>query len=236
MTRDDFHPIAQIFPMMNEAAVEQLSADIKENGQREPIWTHQGKIIDGRNRFIACENAGIKPIFQEWDGAGDLTAFVISLNLHRRHLSESQRALIASEIANSKGGGNRKSDHLPNLGGDPEITNARAAELLNISHNQVSKARVVRSRGTAAQVASIETGKKTLDRVYKEIKEQSDAFISDAPLKALEAAEKDKPREALGRGITAAHNAINILKRIPPNDALRAEGLRTVAAWIRDNK
>ena len=73
------------------------SADILENGQREPIWIYDGKIIDGRNRYRACRDAGIEPALRTWNGEGSLVQFVVSLNLHRRHLTSSQRAAIAAE-------------------------------------------------------------------------------------------------------------------------------------------
>src|SRR5262245_52911700 len=94
----EFHEVADIFPMMGKEEFEALKTDIKANGQREPIWLHEGKIIDGRNRYQACTKLGVVPIYRKWDGNGSLVAFVVSLNLHRRHLSESQRALIGARI------------------------------------------------------------------------------------------------------------------------------------------
>jgi hypothetical protein len=75
-----------------------LKADIEAHGQREPVWTYHGAIIDGRNRYRACTELGIEPELREWDGQGSLVAFVVSLNLHRRHLSSSQRATVAAEM------------------------------------------------------------------------------------------------------------------------------------------
>jgi len=94
----EVHEVANIFPMMSEEEYRELVRDIKENGLREPIWTYQGKIIDGRNRYKACKELGITPKFQEWDGKGSLVSFVVSLNLHRRHLNSSQKAMVAAEI------------------------------------------------------------------------------------------------------------------------------------------
>jgi hypothetical protein len=53
-----FHPVAAIFPMMEKIEFEILKADIQKHGQLEPIWTHDGKIIDGRNRYLACQGIG----------------------------------------------------------------------------------------------------------------------------------------------------------------------------------
>src|SRR6266702_882644 len=93
-----FHEAANIFPMMGEDEYRSLVADIRAKGLLEPIWTYQGKIIDGRNRYKACLAIGIEPRYREWNGEGSLVAFVVSLNLQRRHLSSSQKAVIALEV------------------------------------------------------------------------------------------------------------------------------------------
>ncbi len=84
----EFHPIASIFPLMEGREYEELVESILKNGLREPIWMHEGKIIDGRNRYRACMECGVLPRFRQWDGNGSLTAFVVDLNLHRRQLNE----------------------------------------------------------------------------------------------------------------------------------------------------
>lgn len=96
----NFHPTAEIFPMMSEGEIQDLAQDIRQNGLREPIWTYQNSIIDGRNRYKACQIASVEPRYREWDGQGSLIAFVVSLNLKRRHLTESQRAMVAAKLAN----------------------------------------------------------------------------------------------------------------------------------------
>jgi len=71
------HPAASIFPMMSDADIEALVADIRTNGQREPIITTEGMILDGRNRARACEMLGIAPITAELDGKVTPEAFVV---------------------------------------------------------------------------------------------------------------------------------------------------------------
>lgn len=68
------HDVCTIFPMMSPDEFAGLKADIQANGQREPVWTYQGKLIDGRNRLKACEELGVKPRTEEWDGKGSLFA------------------------------------------------------------------------------------------------------------------------------------------------------------------
>ena len=94
----NFHTAANLFPLMNDAEYAALVEDIRQHGQREPIWLHEGQILDGRNRYRACVQLGVEPRFETWDGTGLLVAFVVSLNLHRRHLTSSQLAVVALEV------------------------------------------------------------------------------------------------------------------------------------------
>jgi ParB-like chromosome segregation protein Spo0J len=99
-----FHPLADLFPLMEGEEFEALVADIKANGLRERIVIYEGMILDGRNRYRACLAAGIKPrqcaipinFYENKDPVG----YVISANIHRRHLTaEQRRDLIAKLIA-----------------------------------------------------------------------------------------------------------------------------------------
>lgn len=97
----DFHPAANLFPLMNGDEFTALVRDIAEHGQREPIILHEGMILDGRNRYRACAELGLKPECREWCG-DDPLAYVVSLNLHRRHLTREQRDEV---IRNLRGQG-----------------------------------------------------------------------------------------------------------------------------------
>ena len=130
----NFHPVANIFPMMSAEEFEALKADIQANGQLEPIWLHDNQIVDGRNRYNACVALGVEPAFREWNGEGSLVAFVISLNLVRRHLNETQRGMVAARLANMPA--HRPSNKSANL----QTSQSRAAELLNVSPRTVAAA------------------------------------------------------------------------------------------------
>lgn len=95
----EFHPAANLFPMLSGAEYEALRDDIKANGQLELIWLHpDGRILDGRNRYCACRDLGIEPRFSTWKGEGSAVDFVVSLNLHRRHLTQGQKAMVAADL------------------------------------------------------------------------------------------------------------------------------------------
>jgi hypothetical protein len=92
----EFHEIANIFPLMDGPEFAALVDDIKQNGLIEHIITYDNKIVDGRNRYRACVAAGVEPRFEAWRPNGvSLTKWVISKNLHRRHLTSGQRAVCA---------------------------------------------------------------------------------------------------------------------------------------------
>jgi ParB family chromosome partitioning protein len=84
---------------MEGAEYDELKADIAQNGLLEAIWLHpDGSIIDGRNRHRACIETETRPAFRTWSGKGSLVSFVVSMNLHRRHLSKSQSAVVALDV------------------------------------------------------------------------------------------------------------------------------------------
>lgn len=91
------HPLADIFPMMHEKEFDELAEDIKVNGLREEISVYEGKILDGRNRYKACLAVGVEPRTRKFMGDDPATT-VMSLNVHRRHLSKSQLAVVALDL------------------------------------------------------------------------------------------------------------------------------------------
>lgn len=93
----DFHPIANVWPLMQEEELKALSQDIKQNGQLNPIWLYQGKILDGRNRYTACVMAGVKPLTKDYTGE-EPAAFAVSLNDKRRHMNKGQLGAVAVEL------------------------------------------------------------------------------------------------------------------------------------------
>jgi len=150
----EFHEVANIFPLMQGAEFETLKADIASNGLLEAIWLHSdGRIIDGRNRYRACLEVGVEPVYRTWNGTGSLVSFVVSLNLHRRHLTESQRAMIAARLANMQQGRPETNGSI-----DP-FTQPEAAELLNVSVPSVKRAKIVTEHGTPELTEAVTSGR-----------------------------------------------------------------------------
>ena len=90
------HPAANAFPMLSDERHAALVADIRDNGLRVPIVIQDGMILDGRNRYKACQELGIHPETTEY--TGNPWAYVWSLNGTRRDLTDAQRAAIWLKI------------------------------------------------------------------------------------------------------------------------------------------
>lgn len=147
------HPAAELFPVMDEAAFAALVADIAAHGQREPILILDGQVIDGRHRLRACEQLGLAPLVRQVSADdGDPFGLVVSLNLHRRHLNESQRAMVAARLSTL---GKGRPSVNPPMGG---ISQAEAAQLLNVGERSLQRARVVVEHGMPELGIAVESG------------------------------------------------------------------------------
>jgi ParB-like chromosome segregation protein Spo0J len=163
---DEVHPLTQIVPEMPPKQYAALKSDIKQRGVIVPVLRYEGKLFDGRGRWRACKELGIKCPVRDYDGTNPV-ADIISLNVVRRHLTTSQRALIAAHLANLKHGGDRKSrDRDANLQLE-KVTIQRSAELLSVSVRSVEAARKVLSEGDADLVAAVDAGKMSVSKAAK---------------------------------------------------------------------
>lgn len=91
----ELHPLCTLFPRVVGADFDSLVADIRANGLRQAIVLYGDMILDGGNRYRACLEAGVNPHFEHYEG-DSIVSFVLSANLHRRHLSPGQQAAIVS--------------------------------------------------------------------------------------------------------------------------------------------
>lgn len=194
------HPYAALFPLIDGAAFDELVADIGAQGLRERIVLLDGQVLDGRNRYRAAVEAGLfdavpprralKLWFREYDREveGDPLAFVLSHNLHRRHLSTSQRALIGAEIAGLRRG--RPGENPPNGG----IDVSEAAERLAVAERSIERARVVRDHGVPELTEAVRQGDVPVglaEQVARLTPEEQRSLIDAVDRKLLRQAFKD---------------------------------------------
>lgn len=123
------HPLAATFPMIEGTAFEELKADIRQYGIREPIRLYMGMILDGRNRYAAAKAAGHQftpQNFLEWTGTpAEAEAWVISTNFHRRQLTNAQKQEVIQKM----------------IGKNPKLGDREIARLIGVSHSTVGAAR-----------------------------------------------------------------------------------------------
>lgn len=144
------HPAANLFPMLEPAAFAKLVADIKANGLREPVTIYEGKLLDGRNRAKACKAAKVKIKERRYKGK-DPVAYVVSLNLARRHLSESQRGMVGARLTGNDHGGDRRSS-----GKFATRSYMEAAKEMSVGARTVRHAKAVIERGAPELVAAVD--------------------------------------------------------------------------------
>lgn len=194
------HPVAEIFPMMSEKQFESFRDDIAENGVQEFGLLYQGMVLDGRNRYRACQEIGIEMDWTEVESGDDGEKFdpvqyVLSKNLHRRQLKDGQRAMIAAKMATLKNGSNQhKNEGLPI--GEPSRDDA--ATLLSVTLRNLDRAKHVLAHGSkhlieavqlddikvymAEKLCKAEPDKREQTRLVKEGNKAISLFLNPTPV------------------------------------------------------
>lgn len=189
-----FHPLADAFPLIDGDEFHQLVKDVREHGLLEHIVVHDGQILDGRNRWRACAEAGVEPVTREWSGECDHPAlFVISQNIHRRHLSASQRGLIVKrhllpvleeEAAKRRGHGEtapgKPKTLTPETAGASGEATEQAARAAGVGKTTVKEAKAVDDADPALG-DEVLAGKKSLGEAKREIRER-DLGVNRVPM------------------------------------------------------
>ena len=195
MTKDlEVHELCKLFPVMQGEQFNALVEDIKANGLLSPIILFEGQILDGRHRYKACVNLGIEPDVEEYEG-NDPLAFVISHNLSRRHLDESQRAMVAGKISNMRSGRPTKSASID------AVSKKEAAKKLNVGTASVERAKKVLDKGTPELVQAVEEGKVAVSVAAKiaELPEETQTKIiaEPRPDQAIKKVAREEKEQAL---------------------------------------
>lgn len=227
--RKEFHEVANIFPMMQGDEFDALKTDIAANGLREAIWLHpDGRIIDGRNRYLACCELGLDPHYRTWDGYGSLVAFVVSLNLHRRHLDAGQRGMIgltvkrmlAEEIASTISDKRREAanvrwsntneydfdmqliqlDQVHEEQDAPRDALAEAADVVGVSKATMIRAQAV-ERHAPDLAAKVAAGDVSLNAAYREVQHQQKKQAPPLPTNKYRVWYADPPWEYGNAGV-----------------------------------
>jgi hypothetical protein len=234
------HPASDLFPMLDDAGLDELAADIKAGVDQKLIhaitlWSPSPEsteymLLDGRNRASALERLGLSVLKEDgtpnWkycrtvgaDSSFDPVAFIISANLKRRHLDTSQRAMVAAKLANLKKGGAGGSTIMSDTAN--AVSQAEAAKLLNVSTDSVQRAGTALREGPPELVEQVQRGQVTVSAAAKSIK-AAKAGPKEAQRRAL------REKAALAPGKQPEHGP-----KVPAGTE-RALLIDDVCKWLR---
>lgn len=219
------HPVCDLFPLMDATSLAGLAADIKANGLLNPVVLHEGHIVDGRNRLLACRTAGVQPRFSEWretyTGNMPVDAWIWSLNVERRHLTPDQiawavvqrRAWQERQAAHERQAAAGKQFHkgspkVPRLSGEPlparrnrdRETNRILAKDAGVSRNKIDQAIAVQKLAKDQKIAPEITEQLRQGTVkLREVLRQKVPVAATAPAMTPLAATAAKQEDAGGR-------------------------------------
>lgn len=226
------HPYANIFPMLGQSELRELADDIKAYGLRHAIVIDKSRrIIDGRNRFAACEIADVEPKFETFDGDDrQILERIVSLNIKRRHLDESQRAMVAARIASLSQGRPSKSQPEENRPKGRFIENgptqAEAAATLNVGERSVRRAKRIINDGVEELQDAVMAGEITVvaaERivVLPEVEQKAAVQEAKAPKSPQGAAPKKPAKPEIPATAKSLIEAIKSLRAIAAKDTMR---------------
>lgn len=173
------HPIAEVWPMMDEDKLKELADDILKNGQLVPVWIYEGMILDGRNRWAACQLAGVQPKVQQYIG-DEPTAFAVSLNDRRRHMGKSALAAVAAELEpffaedakrryeETVGRPKKSVEKIPQISTPQPRAREEAAKSVGVNDRYVSDAKKVKTEAPEV-FERLKAGKITLQDAKREV-------------------------------------------------------------------
>lgn len=237
----ELHSLCESFPKLDDDELEKLKLDIKENGLRDAITLFDGKILDGQNRYAVALALNKPPKFEEFKGR-DPVAFVVSKNLARRHLSTSQRAMIAASLLTNKDAG-----PLVAVFTAADVSQNKAADLLSVNRDSVTKAKTVatKSKKLARMVRDGEVSLNAAAKVSRMPKKRRERLTRQGAKAVKEAATtKPLPRGGLPADAIRRQQAekeqpeVTTLdreaKKLSP--AIREAVVTLIENWYAENK
>lgn len=203
MAKDlQFHPAAAIFPLLSGDRFDELVESIRKHGLLESIKTHDGQVIDGRNRYKACLLAGKEPHYEPASVNGSAADYVYAMNNDRRHLSPGARAMAAARYKDqcAKEAKERQRKHGGTAPGKKKNTSGKdtgsdsrdvAGEKFDVSGKTVDFASKILAKAAPEVVAAVESG---------DLPVSTAARLADAP--------KTEQRKAVQAGRAAIRSVI----------------------------
>jgi ParB-like chromosome segregation protein Spo0J len=199
------HPVASLLPKLEGAARDELKQSLLQHGQQQPIVVKDGVLWDGRNRLEILLELGKEPVIQEYAGTLPPAEFILAANVHRRHLTDTQRAAIGVDILHwqETQQAKQRQAHRALVGNQTKSpananerkASARIADKVKVSRDRVEQ--VIKVKKHAPELMdSLKSGKMELPDAKKVVSERSKA--EDAELRNLSRKIEDSLNEAFG--------------------------------------
>lgn len=209
----ELHPLCTYFPRMSDDEFSALKESIQLNGQTHPIYTLDGMVLDGGNRYRALCELGIEPVLVEYTGTNP-AQFILSSNLHRRHLSQGQSAAIVS-ASQSWITAHQATTPSPSTA---DSATARAKQA-GVGQRTQQLADKLIKEAPAELVKEVIDGKKSLNKAIKEISPPKPVLPKPEPVAAAEDSIIDEQQGAIN-ALEAGDDAL--LKVVGSDDRVLA--------------
>lgn len=218
MTHLKQHPLSAAFPSMSEPDFQALVEDIARNGLKQSVVVFEDKVLDGWHRYTACIQAGMTPKLVQLEQDEDPVAFVLSLNLNRRHLTASQRAAAVVKCADWRGVGSNQHE----AGSAPSAE--ALAEQADVSERTIRHAKTAEEAGLGDLVREGEvSAKKAADLAKGKVEPKAAAPKKE---KAPPAEGEDEGRALLEEMVAELTSDLEAAERVIDGDP------QLSAAWL----
>lgn len=234
MTSLTQHPLSAAFPAMPADDFNALCADITVHGLIQPIVLFESQVIDGWHRYLACESAGIEPRSSLLPQGSDPVAFVLACNLHRRHLTASQRALAVVTCSKWRPAGKPApgagltSEAAPGAG----LTTAAMAKEADVSERTIRQAKAVAAKAAPDVVESVKAGKVSVKTAAAKTSKAKPAAKTTKPVLTVVESDPDleSPAEMMA-DMQKELDTLNALLKAADADDQKAEALKWRRAY-----
>ncbi len=176
-----FHELSSLFPLIEGEQFDALVESIRKYGQIEEGVLFDGKILDGRNRYRACEILKIPFRCKEYSGKMPPMDYIIQKNLHGKYLNTAQRAeigmLLYEEVEKQvlEEATKKRVQKVRKKGTEKGSTAEIVASKVRMSASTLTKVKKIKEvamidKSIAKQWEDVKKGKSSIDALYKKIK------------------------------------------------------------------
>ena len=172
-------PCCSAIPPMSFDEYQSLKVSLARNGQLEPIIVFENRIIDGRHRFSACNELGIKPIFKQFDGNYEAAkSMAFSVNINRRQLTMGQKALVAAKLTMLS---TKEGKYKGRAGIPAPLTQVEAASLFGISRDTVQRGCTLLREADPALIEEVRSASCGLNSAIESLKSNKGVRVALSP-------------------------------------------------------